>query len=153
VIRAVPFVDGINVVLTLLRQELPALRAGQPAAHVFEDIPDLQSRYLPMVAVRRTAGASDAPRFHSQFWCHVQVWSAAETGADPKDPFEAAWVLSQQVSRVFFEAWENQTTTPAGHIVRWRESSGFSKFTDPDLPHIGRYDAVVDLLIRNPRPA
>lgn len=150
--RAVPFVDGIAVTLQLLRDGLPALRTGQPAAQVFEALPDHLLDEIPAVVIQRTAGASDAPRFHSRFWLHWQCWSAAETGPSPKDPFQAAFVLSQQVVRVLFEAWEAQTVTPYGHLLRFRESSGGTRFTDPDQPHIGRYDGVVELWVRNPRP-
>lgn len=150
--RAVPFVDGVAVILHLLREGLPPLRTGQPEAKVFETLADPLAPLLPVVVIQRTAGASDKPRFHSRFWMHWQCWSGAETGSDPKDPFEAAFILSQQICRVLFEAQENQTTTPYGHVTRFRESSGGTRFTDPDLPHIGRYDGVIELMIRNPRP-
>ena len=150
--RAVPFVDGVAVALQLLRDGLPALRTGQPAANVYESLPDHLLELLPAVVIQRTAGASDAPRFHSRFWLHWQCWSNAETGASPKDCFQAAFVLSQQVARVLYEAWESQTVTSYGSIQRFRESSGGTRFTDPDQPHIGRYDGVIELRIRNPRP-
>jgi hypothetical protein len=137
-----PFVDGIAVVLHLLRTELPPLRPDLPEVNVYEDIPDRLSEHLPAVVVRRTRGDSPAPRFFSDFWMHVQVWDAT---------FEQAFDLSQLVAQVIYAAWEDQTLTPYGHISKWRESQGFRKFPDPDLPHIGRYDAVYDLRIRNIR--
>ncbi|HEY9417882.1 MAG TPA: hypothetical protein VIQ30_24245 [Pseudonocardia sp.] len=139
------FVDGIGVLLALLRAEL------DPSVHVYEDIPDYQDALLPMVTVSRAGGSSDRPVWVSDFFVHVNCWS----NAGP-DPFQSAFELSQVVARVLFWAKRNQTvafdgSTPLGHIAVWRESSGFQRFTDPDLPHVGRYVAVYDLKIRNPR--
>lgn len=148
---AVPFVDGIAVLLELVRQGLG------PDVHVYEDIPDRQHAVLPMVSISRAGGASDRPEWVSDFFTHVNCWSEV-TPEFPDDPFQAAFELSQRTARVLFAAWRNQTVaynsgTPLGHIARWRESSGFQRFTDPDLPHIGRYVGVYDLKIRNPRPS
>lgn len=152
--RAVPFVDGMAVLLRLLRDGLPPMRTainpGLAAVTVLEDIPDHLSEHLPFVQVRRTTGASDQPRFYGQFWCSYQVWSDREPAVG-WDPHKAAYELSQQVARTLFYAWENQTTTPFGHIAKFRISQDFRKLTDPELPHVGRYIAVYDLLIRNPR--
>ena len=157
--RAVPFVDGVAVLLQLLRSGLPPMRsainAGLAPVTVLEDIPDHLSEHLPFVQVRRTTGASDQPRFYGQFWCSYQVWSDREP-AMSWDPHKAAFELSQQVARTLFYAWENQTVamngaTRLGHIAKFRISQDFRKLTDPELPHFGRYVAVYDLLIRNPR--
>lgn len=148
---AVPFVDGIGVLLALGR-------AGLPGVSVYEDIPERLLEHLPVLTISRAGGASDSPRYHSSFFVHMQVWSAA-TDDYPGDPHGAAFALSQQVARVFYAAQQGQTVAldaddnPLGWIARWRESSGFQKLDDPDLPlEVARYVAVYDLLIRNPRP-
>ena len=152
--RAIPFVDGMAVLLELLRDGLPPMRTAidpdLAEVTVAEDIPDHLSQHLPFVQVRRTTGASDAPRFYGQFWCSLQCWSDREP-AMGWDPHKAAFELSQQVARVLFYAWESQTTTEYGHIARFRISQDFRKLSDSELPHIGRYVGVYDLLIRNPR--
>jgi hypothetical protein len=150
--RVVPFVDGIGFLLELFRTELPLIREplDLAPATVTEDIPDHLADHLPMVQLRRTGGASDRPRFYTQFWTPIQVWSDKEVAAG-WDPHKAAFELGEQVARVLFLAWENQTHNEYGSITKWRESTGFRKFTDPELPHIGRYVATYDLLIRNPR--
>lgn len=153
--RAVPFVDGMAVLLHLVRTRVPAARTAiNPALAVVtvgEDIPDHLSTHLPFVQVRRTTGASDAPRFYGQFWCSLQCWSGGEPVMS-WDPHKAAFELSNQVARALFTAWEDQVTTPYGHIAKWRISQDFRKLSDPELPHLGRYVAVYDLLVRNPRP-
>lgn len=153
--QAVPFVDGMAVLLRLLRDGLPVRRAAidpdLAAVTVGEDIPDHLTDHLPFVQVRRTTGASDRPRYFGQFWVSLQCWSDREPAVS-WDPHKAAFELSQQVARTLFAAWEDQTVTPNGWICAWRISQDFRKLTDPDLPHIGRYIGVYDLLIRNPRP-
>lgn len=149
--RATPFVDGIAVVTHLLRTGLPPLRDGLTEVKVFEDMPDYMADKLPMVQFHRTGGASVRPRFYDQFWLPFQVWSDAEPGPG-WDPNRAAWELGRQVSTVLFVAWEQQLVTPYGCINHWRESQGFRKLTDPELPNSGRYVATYDLRIRNPRP-
>lgn len=150
-VRVAPFVDGIAVLLHLLRDGLPPVRDGLATATVVEDVPDLLADHLPLVRVARTGGASTSPRFHSGFLVNIQVWSDSEAGPS-WDPHRAAFELSQQVATVLVEAQESQTVTPYGSITRWRESSGFRKFTDPGLPFAGRYIGTFDLLIRNLRP-
>lgn len=147
--RVAPFVDGVAVLLDLLRTGLPPMRAALAEVTVLEDMPDRLSEHLPLVRVARTGGSSVRPRAHTQFWTNVQVWSGAEAGPS-WDPHQAAYELSQQVATVLFTAWEGQIATPYGSIAKWRESSGFRKFTDPEQPFIGRYVATYDLLIRNP---
>lgn len=147
--RVEPFVDGMAVLLHLLRTGLPPMRTGLSAVTVFEDMPDGASEYMPLVRIARTGGSSDRPRFHAGFLVNVQVWSDREAGPG-WDPHQAAYQLSQQVATVLFTARESQVSTPYGSIAKWRESSGFRKFTDPELPFIGRYVATYDLLVRNP---
>jgi hypothetical protein len=145
------FVDGIAVLLTLLRDGLG------PGVNVYEDIPDYQHDLLPMVTVSRAGGSSDHPAFTSDFFVHVNCWSDV-SDEFPDDSFQATYELSQRTARVLYWAWRNQTVAldengrALGWIAKWRESSGFQRFTDPDLPHIGRYVGVYDLKIRNPRP-
>jgi hypothetical protein len=142
------FVDGVGVLLALSKAGLG------PDVHVYEDIPDHQTAVLPMITISRAGGSSPDPRFVSDFFVHINAWSDAGP-----DPFKSAYDLSQDTARALFWAWRNQTVAydglgnPLGHITKWRESSGFQRFTDPDLPHVGRYVAVYDLKIRNPRPS
>ena len=142
------FVDGVGVVVYLLRTQLPDYRAGLAEAKVFEAMPERLAENLPAVQVSRTGGASDFPRFHSQFWLPISCWSNAD-GA--MDQHQAAFELGNQVARILYLAWERQVVTPYGSITKWRESTGFHRFDDPNLPFAGRYVAVYDLLIRNPR--
>jgi hypothetical protein len=142
------FVDGVEVVLWLLREQLPDHRPGLSEVNVFEDMPERLADYLPAVQVSRTGGATDHPRFYGQFWLPIQVWSNAE-GA--WDQYKAAFELSNQVARILYLAWEQQVVTPYGSVNKWRESTGFHKVGDPNLPFAGRYVATYDLLIRNPR--
>lgn len=142
------FVDGIGVLLALGREALPGL-------NIYETIPDRMAEKLPALTINRAGGASDAPVFHSSYLLHFQVWSGPTT--DYPDPHQAAFELSQRVARAYWWAQRNQTVAYDGNdqalgwIAKWRESSGFQRFADPDLPHVGRYVAVYDLLIRNPR--
>lgn len=154
--RVAPFVDGVGVMLELLRTGLPPLREplGLTEVKVFEDLPDDLATLLPVVKIQRTGGASRKPRFTSGFWLPVNLWSDAEPADDASgrpawDARQAAYQLAQQVSTVIFEAWENQTMTQFGCINKWRESTGFRKFDDSELPHISRQTAVYDLMIRN----
>lgn len=144
---AVPFVDGIAVLLALAKAGLG------PGVNVYEDIPDHLADHLPAVTISRAGGSSGRPEFASDFFVHVNAWS--DVGPDP---FGSAFELSQDVARALYAAQRNQTVaydgpTALGHIAIWRESSGFQRLTDPDLPHIGRYVAVYDLKIRNPQPS
>jgi hypothetical protein len=150
--RMVPFVDGIAVQLWLMRNPLAELREslGLSEVKAFEDLPDELANYVPVVKLSRTGGAADNPRFTSQYWMSYNVWSAAEESKG-WDPHRAAFELARQVARVLYEAWENQTVTPYGCINKWRESTGFRKFDDAELPHISRQVAVYDLMIKNPR--
>lgn len=150
-VNATPFVDGVGVLLALARAD-PSLTG----VNVFEDIPDHLMNYLPALVISRAGGASTNPSFHSSFFVHMQVWSDA-TSEYPNDTFKAAFELSRKVEQLYYAAWRRQTVAldedgkPLGWIAKWRESSGFQRFTDPDLPHIGRYIGVYDLIIRNPR--
>lgn len=150
--QATTFVDGLGV-LTSLMKAAPELDGVQ----VFTKIPDNLSQFLPCLVITRTGGSSLSPRFQSDFFVHFQVWSD-KTVDYPNDPFEAAYNLGLTVCRVLFRCKEEQTLAldndghVMGWIADWRESSGLQDFTDPDLPHIGRYVAVYDLKIRNRRP-
>ena len=151
-VRMVPFVDGIAVQLWLMRNTLADLREelGLTPANAYEDLPDELAKVLPLVKLQRTGGASDNPRFVSQYWMSYSVWSDAETGVG-WDARKATFELANQVARVLYEAWETQLVTPYGSINKWRESTGFRKFDDPELPHISRQVATYDLMIKNPR--
>lgn len=149
--RATPFVDGIGVQLWLMRNTLADLRAelGLREVAVLSQLPDPLGPLVPVIKLQRTGGASDSPRFYTQFWMNYQVWSDEEPSMG-WDARQAAFELANQVSRVLFLAKENQIVTPHGSIAQWRESSGFRKFDDPELPQVSRQVATYDLLIRNP---
>lgn len=125
--------------------------------NVFTKMVDQQDQYLPCLVINRTGGQSLRPEFQSDYFVNFQVWSD-RTDEFPDDPFQAAYNLSLRVARALYAAYRNQTLAldaddhVIGWIADWRESSGFQDFTDPDLPHIGRYVAVYDLKIRNRRP-
>jgi len=148
----VPFVDGIAVQLWLMRNTLADIREelGLTPANAYEDLPDELAKTLPLVKLQRTGGASDNPRFVSQYWMNYSVWSDAEPAVG-WDARKAAFELANQVARVLYEAWETQLVTPFGSINKWRESTGFRKFDDSELPHISRQVATYDLMIKNPR--
>ena len=146
------FVDGVGALVHLLRTGLPSYRTGRMPVQVFTDLPDEMASLLPVVHLHRTGGATDHPRFFGEFWVPIQCWAIEDTVSDPVwDPRQAAFELSNQVARILYLAWEQQTVTPYGSIVRWRESSGFRKQDDPNLPHASRFVATYDIWIRNPR--
>lgn len=127
------------------RVPLLLLRAALPAVTVRAKIPDNLTQYLPVIVVRRVAGATRAPRFWDGPSINIQCWSDATAELDPDS---AASDLADQVRRVLWEAWQNQTVTSAGHIVQLRESQGPTEVPDVDLPHLGRYVATYALRIR-----
>jgi hypothetical protein len=88
--------------------------------------PDPLPDYIPLVVIRRTGGSSDSPTFYDTPWINVQCW-AAQT--DTMDAFRAAHNLADDVRRVLWEAWANQTVTAAGWIRRVRESSAPKRST------------------------
>lgn len=135
-VAAEPFVDGIAVQLQLLRAGLGA------EVNVYTRIPDGLRQLVPAVVVERTAGASTHPEFTSRFGMTYQVWHTTD---------DLAYELSRQVATVIWTAQRLQIATPAGHIAGWSEVSGFQPVPDDGLPEFGRYVAVLDLLIRNPR--
>lgn len=139
-------VDGYGVMLHLLRGGLP------PDVKVYTRLPDQIVPNLPMVVLQRTGGdGSRSPHFRASFFTHIQCWSDATT--EHADPQAAAEALADKVTEILFMAWRNQTVTPAGWIIDYRDSSGFQQEPDPDLPYLGRTDQVVDLLIRRPQAA
>jgi hypothetical protein len=75
--------------------------------------PDPLPDYIPLVVIRRTGGSSDSPTFYDTPWINVQCW-AAQTGT--MDAFRAAHNLADDVRRVLWTAWANQTVTAAGWI-------------------------------------
>lgn len=126
---------------------LPLLRAGMPGVNVMSRVPDKVPDFLPLVVCRRTGGSSFAPRFYDQPYINIQCWAAADRDAGV-DASRAAHNLADDARRVLWEAWDNQTVVPAGHISWVRESQGPEEISDPDLPHHGRYAATYELLIR-----
>lgn len=121
------------------------LRASLPDVTVRSAIPDDLTKFLPLIVVRRTSGASPAPRFWDGPSINVQCWSDATSGLDP---VSAASDLADQARRVLWESWANQTVTSAGHIVQLRESQAPMEVPDIDLPRLGRYVATYALRVR-----
>jgi hypothetical protein len=132
---------------------LPLLRAGLPAeVTVMSKVPDKVPSYMPLVVCRRTGGSSFAPKFYDQPYINIQCWAAADRDAGV-DASRAAHNLADDVRRVLWAAWDNQTVVAAGHIGWVRESQAPLESPDPDLPHHGRYAATYELLIRHALPA
>lgn len=132
-------VDYLDVFLPLLRQQLTT-----PDVKVYSKIPDHLETLVPIVVIRRTAGRSQYPRFTDRPWISTQVWAD-----DPVDPFRAASDLIDEVRGVYFKAWDEQIVVPGvGHIVDVRESSGPEEIADPDVPHLGRYQMLHEIRIR-----
>ena len=147
------FVDGLAV-LQKLAEQAPEL----DGVKVFTRNPDYQQAQLPYLLITRVGGDSLRPEFQSSYFVHFQVWSD-KTAQYPDDAFQAAFELSQAVARVYYRAWKQQVLAldNDGHVIGWicdwRESSGFQEIPDPDLPQVGRYIGVYDLVIRNRRPS
>lgn len=142
-------VDPMDVMLPLLRRGFD--RLDRPEVAVMSLAPDDIPSVVPLVVIRRTGGSSDAPRFWDQPWFNVQCWAAPSEAADAR---RNAHNLADQVRRIIWEAWEDQTVTPAGWISNVRESSAPEEINDPDLPHYSRYQATYELRIRrNPYAA
>jgi hypothetical protein len=118
-------VDYLEVLLDLLRAELPGVRV-----------------------MCRTGGDSAAPEFYDQPWVNVQCWCVTDpvTGIDQ---FEAASDLADQVRRVLWTAYRTQQIVPGkGWIGYIRESSAPQEVSDPDRPFVGRYAATYELRVR-----
>lgn len=132
-------IDYLDLFLGLLRDQLTT-----PEVKVYSKIPDHLEQLVPIVVVRRTAGRSQYPRFTDRPWISTQVWAD-----DPVDPFRAASDLIDEVRGVYFKAWDEQIVVPGvGHIVDVRESSGPEEIADPDVPHLGRYQMLHEIRIR-----
>lgn len=136
-------VDWADVVLPLLRQGL-----ATPGVHVFSKVPDGVPSFVPLVVCRRTGGSSDAPEFWDQPWINIQCWAAR---AGDVDAGRAAHNLADDVRRVLWTAWRQQTVTAAGWLSWLRESSAPEEINDPDLPHFGRYQATYEMRVRKAR--
>lgn len=136
-------IDYLDLLLPLLRDYLPA--RGFTDAKVYSRIPDEIDKLVPVVVVRRTAGRTQYPRFTDRPWISTQVWAD-----DPVDPFRAASDLIDAVRGVYFTAWDEQIVVPGvGHIVDVRESSGPEELSDPDVPHLGRYQMLHEIRMRH----
>ena len=127
---------------------LPILRQGLVGVNVFSRTPDQVPRFLPLVVLRRTGGGSDHPQFLDIPWINVQCWAAASGGLDAP---RVAHNLADDVRRVLWAAWQNQTVTPAGWIRRVRESSAPEEINDPDVPMFARYQATYEIWVRKAR--
>lgn len=131
-------VDPADVIVGILRLALPdvTIRASIP-----DGVPEL----VPLVVVRRTGGSSLVPEFWDQPITNVQNWAAHDGDIDAS---RAASDLADQIRRALWTAWRQQTVVAAGHIAGIREFLGPMEAIDPDLPHLGRYTATYELLVR-----
>ncbi len=134
-------VNDLDVVLALLR-------AGLPGTRVMSRLPDPIVAHLPLVVVRRTGGSSFAPRFYDEPFVNVANWAASSPTVDAS---RAAWGTADAARRVLWQAWDEQTVTPHGHIAWLRESQAPLEEPDPDLPHHARFIATYELKVRRPR--
>lgn len=138
-------IDYLDLFLSLLRSGLPQRNPAYADAYVCSRLPDHLDRYLPVVQITRTAGRTQYPRYTDRPWIETQVWAD-----DPDDPYRAASDLIDAVRGVYFTAWDEQIVVPGvGHIVDVRESSGPQEMSDPDLPHVGRYEMLHEIRIRH----
>lgn len=129
--------DVLGVLLTIVRNALPDV-------NVYSRIPDDLPKYLPLVAIRRTAGRAQSPHFADRPWINTQCF----TGGD--DPYTECNILCDRVRGALFNAWYDQTVVPGlGWIVDIRESSGPEELSDPDRPHFGRYQMTHEIRIRH----
>jgi hypothetical protein len=78
----------------------------------------------------------------------VQCWAAPDGDVDAA---RMAHNLADDVRRVLWTAWSEQTVTPAGWIRRIRESSAPEEINDPDVPLFGRYQATYEIWVRKAR--
>lgn len=130
--------DYLGILLHIVRE------AVGPSVHVFTREPDDLPNYMPCIVIRRTAGASQNPKFFDRPWISTQAYAK---GGD--DPILAAELLIDQVRKAYFEAWHNQTVVPdLGWIQDVRESSGPEELLQTDLPHMGRYQMLHEMRIR-----
>lgn len=130
--------DYLGILLHIVRE------AVGPSVHVFTREPDDLPNYMPCIVIRRTAGASQNPKFFDRPWISTQAYAK---GGD--DPILAAELLIDQVRKAYFEAWHNQTVVPdLGWIQDVRESSGPEELLQTDLPHMGRYQMLHEIRIR-----
>lgn len=133
-------VDYLNVVLALLRADMPDVK-------VMSRIPDGITEHLPLVVIRRAGGDSPAPEFYDEPWINVQCWCADTPGG--LDAFTAAFRLADQVRGILWTAYRTQRVLPGlGWLVNIRESTAPQEVSDPDRPFLGRYTATYELRVR-----
>lgn len=134
-------VDYFDVVMELLRQELPDVT-------VMSKIPDELTRYLPLVVLRRIGGDSAAPEFYDDPWLNIQCW-ADEDPVNGIDASRAAFNLADAIRGVLWRAFRTQQVVEGyGWIISVRESSAPQEIPDEALPHLGRYSATYELRVR-----
>jgi len=144
-------VDYLDVVLTLLRDQLPLVRdPSDPDVTVMSRIPDHIDAFLPLVVIRRVGGDSPAPRFYDEPWLNTQCWCAPPTDPGTEiDAGRAAFNLADQVRRILWTAlYEQQVVAGKGWITNVRESSAPQEIGDIDRPQLGRYTATYELRVR-----
>lgn len=134
-------VDYLDVLLELLREEMPEVR-------VMTRIPDGLHALLPLVVIRRVGGDSPAPEFYDEPWINVQCWCANDD-TNNIDSFTAAGILADRVRGILWTAYRTQRVIAGrGWLVNMRESTAPQEISDPDRPLVGRYAATYELRVR-----
>lgn len=136
--------DGYGILTELARTRLSATE-WLVQTRLPDDIPARISGGKTLFVIRRTGGGVER-NFHGfmeRWLCSFQLWFTPDKDAIP---------LAQQVSKIYFEAWRDQTVTAHGHIAHCRNGVGWEDLSDPDLPLYGRAIATFEFLLRPPRP-
>ena len=136
-------VDPMDVILPILRDTLPGILGHDVA--IMSRVPDGVPTFVPLVVVRRTGGSSIAPDLYDRPWLNFQHWAGP---TETVDAARNAHNLADATRQALWQAWRQQLTTPAGHIVHLRESSAPEEINDPDVPHYARYMATYEIRIR-----
>lgn len=132
-------VDGYGVLLGLLRPELPDW-------HVLSRIPDGIPGYLndgkSLLVIRRTGGGiqEGQQRFTERWLFSFQTWFQPDL-----DAIE----LGFPITKILFEAAQNQTVTEFGHINTCRAAVGWQDITDAGLIQYGRGISSFDFTLRS----
>lgn len=103
---------------------LPILRAGLPSdVKVGTWIEDIDYRHYPQVNIRRVGGPRDYGRPFD-----IDRPTMELTAYHNEGPIEAEELYAKSLD-LLFEAQQNQTITPAGHLARVEEYMGMTQFS------------------------
>lgn len=110
-----------------------------------ESIPALISDGRTLFVMRKTGGGIERNfhGFNERALFHFSLYFTPDRDYLP---------LAQEVSRIYFEAWANQTVTPYGHLGHCRNGVGWEDTSDLELPLYGRAMTQFEFQIRPPRP-